>query len=195
VILGIVPLTKPNSKLPTAGKIGVRVAVEPVRTGDYQLDHGAIRHSPRAGASIENFLFPIRRICVESKDIPIAVRPLCASRATTCQPHGYASCRDNCSNESQESGAVLGFDHVVPSSHWTGWQPLIERLIRLTASSLVSAFRRRRIYLQGWRGLADRLRPELGEDRPQRADARREGVTVALHDIVKLFGESGGFFV
>jgi hypothetical protein len=89
---------------------------------DYQLDHGAIRHSPRAGASIEKFLFPIRRIWVESKDIPIAVRPRCASRATTCQPHGYASCRDNCSNESQESGAVLGVDERLAA--------LIERLIR-----------------------------------------------------------------
>ena len=123
LILGIVPLTKPNSKLPTAGKIGARVAVEPVRTSDYQLDHGAIRHSPSAGASIENFLFPIRRIWVESKDIPIAVRPLCASRATTCQPHRYASSWDFLINESQESGAVLGVDHVVPSSHWSGWQP------------------------------------------------------------------------
>src|SRR5580704_15482460 len=32
--------------------------------------------------------------------------------------------------------------------------------------------------------LANRLRPELGEDRPQRADARREGVTVVLDDVV-----------
>jgi hypothetical protein len=32
--------------------------------------------------------------------------------------------------------------------------------------------------------LANRLRPELGEDRPQRAAARREGVTVVLDDVV-----------
>ena len=29
---------------------------------------------------------------------------------------------------------------------------------------------------------------ELGEDRPQRADARREGVAIVLDDIVKLLG-------
>jgi hypothetical protein len=44
-------------------------------------------------------------------------------------------------------------------------------------------------------GRAKRLRAELGEDRPQRADARRERVKVALDDSVKLLGESGGFFV
>jgi hypothetical protein len=45
------------------------------------------------------------------------------------------------------------------------------------------------------RRLADRLRSELGEDRPRRADARRERVAVILDDIVKLFDQSGGFFV
>ena len=90
---------------------------------DYQLDHGAIRHSPPGGAPIENVVFPIRRVGVENKDIPIAVRPLCASRATTCQPHRYASLRGDCSNERQESGSVLGVDHLVLSSHWSGWQP------------------------------------------------------------------------
>jgi hypothetical protein len=83
---------------------------------DYQLDHGAIRHSPRAGASIENFLFPIRCIWVESKDIPIAVPPLRASRATTCQPYRYASWRDFFINEGQDSGSVVRVDHVVPWS-------------------------------------------------------------------------------
>jgi hypothetical protein len=42
--------------------------------------------------------------------------------------------------------------------------------------------------------LADRLRPELGEDRPQRADARRERVAVILDYFVKLLGECGAFF-
>jgi hypothetical protein len=46
-----------------------------------------------------------------------------------------------------------------------------------------------------WRqGLADRLGPELRQDRPQRADARRERVLVAFNDVVKLAAESGGFF-
>ena len=44
-------------------------------------------------------------------------------------------------------------------------------------------------------GLAGGLRSELGEDAPQRADARRERVTVVFDDLVKLFGESDGFFV
>jgi len=35
----------------------------------------------------------------------------------------------------------------------------------------------------------------LREDRPQGADTRRERVTVALNDIVKLLGESDRFFV
>jgi hypothetical protein len=37
-------------------------------------------------------------------------------------------------------------------------------------------------------GLANRLRPELGEYAPQRADARRERVAVVLYDLVKLLG-------
>jgi hypothetical protein len=41
----------------------------------------------------------------------------------------------------------------------------------------------------GWVG------PELGEDGPQRAYARREGVAVALNDVVRLLGESDGFVV
>ena len=85
---------------------------------DYQLDHRAIRHSPPGGAPIENFVFPIRRVRVESKDIPIAVRPLCASRAATCQPHRYASWRDFFINEGHDSGSVVRVDHVVP------WSPL-----------------------------------------------------------------------
>jgi hypothetical protein len=44
-------------------------------------------------------------------------------------------------------------------------------------------------------GLAHRLRAEFVDDRPQRADAWRERVAVVLDDIVKLLGESGGFFV
>jgi hypothetical protein len=43
---------------------------------------------------------------------------------------------------------------------------------------------RRRIPLRLRLGLADRLGPELRQGRPQRADARREGVTVALDDVV-----------
>jgi hypothetical protein len=38
-------------------------------------------------------------------------------------------------------------------------------------------------------------RSQLGEDRPRGADAGRERVGVALNDVVKLLGESGGFFV
>ena len=60
---------------------------------------------------------------------------------------------------------------------------------------LVSAFRRRRIDPPRRQGLADRLRPKLGEYGPQRAYARRERVTVALDNVVKLLGKSGGFFV
>ena len=62
-------------------------------------------------------------------------------------------------------------------------------------TSPVSAFRWRRVDLPRRQGLAYRFRPELGEDRPQRADARREGVAVVLDDIVKLLGQSGGFVV
>jgi hypothetical protein len=39
------------------------------------------------------------------------------------------------------------------------------------------------------------LRPELVEDRSQRADARRKGIAVALYDVVKLVDKSGRFFV
>jgi hypothetical protein len=42
--------------------------------------------------------------------------------------------------------------------------------------------------LWGRQRLANRLRSELVEDRPQRADARREGVAVALDDVVNLAG-------
>ena len=41
----------------------------------------------------------------------------------------------------------------------------------------------------------DRLGSELGEDRPQRADARRERVGVVLNDVVQFFDERGGLFV
>jgi hypothetical protein len=40
-----------------------------------------------------------------------------------------------------------------------------------------------------------RLGSELGEDRPQGLDARRERVTIVAGDVGKLFGQSGGFFV
>jgi len=33
---------------------------------------------------------------------------------------------------------------------------------------------------------------EFGQDRPQRADARRERITVVLDNVVQLLGESGG---
>ena len=51
------------------------------------------------------------------------------------------------------------------------------------------------IHLRRRQGLANRLRPELGEYAPQRADARRERVTVFLNDFVEFLGKSGGFFV
>jgi hypothetical protein len=53
-------------------------------------------------------------------------------------------------------------------------------------SSPVSARGWRRVHLQGRQGLAHRLRSELREYAPQRADARRERVAVVLDDIVKL---------
>ena len=40
-----------------------------------------------------------------------------------------------------------------------------------------------------------RLRSELGEDRLQGSDARRERMAAVLEDVVKLLGKSGGFFV
>jgi len=49
--------------------------------------------------------------------------------------------------------------------------------------------------LQRWEGLSHRVGADLGEDRLQRQDPRRERIAVVLDDIVKLFGESGGFFV
>jgi hypothetical protein len=58
-----------------------------------------------------------------------------------------------------------------------------------------SAGSRRRINLPRRQGLANRLRSELSEDRPQGADARRERAGVVLNDIVQLFDQSGGFFV
>ena len=60
---------------------------------------------------------------------------------------------------------------------------------------MVSLLRWRRIHLPRQQGLAYRFRSELGEARPQRADARRERVTVILDDVVKLLGERVGFFV
>jgi len=75
-----------------------------------------------------------------------------------------------------------------PQGHGrTGLRP------NLTTPSSVSTFGWWRV--DRWQGLANRLRPELGEDAPQRADTRRERVTIILDDIVKLLGESGGFFV
>ena len=55
---------------------------------------------------------------------------------------------------------------------------------------------RRPIMLGRRQGLANRLRSELPQDRPQRADAGRERVAVALDDIVKVLGrERRRFFV
>jgi hypothetical protein len=70
-------------------------------------------------------------------------------------------------------------------------------LISLPASSVPSAGRcsRRRIDLRWRRAFADRLRFQLGEDRPQGLDARRERVTIVAGDVGKLSGQSGGFFV
>jgi hypothetical protein len=51
------------------------------------------------------------------------------------------------------------------------------------------------LHLRWRQRLADRLWSELGEDRPQGADTLREWVAVALNDIVKLLGKSGGFVV
>jgi hypothetical protein len=49
--------------------------------------------------------------------------------------------------------------------------------------------------MSSWRrqGFANRLRPELGQDRAQRAHARREWVPIVLDDFLKLIGESGRF--
>jgi hypothetical protein len=58
----------------------------------------------------------------------------------------------------------------------------------LTAAAPASDEARGRIHLRRQQGLAHRLRPELGEYAPQRADARRERVTVVLDDVVKLLG-------
>jgi hypothetical protein len=44
-------------------------------------------------------------------------------------------------------------------------------------------------------GLLRRLRPELPEDIPQGADARREREFIALNDVAKLSDEGGGFVV
>jgi hypothetical protein len=43
--------------------------------------------------------------------------------------------------------------------------------------------------------LAGRLGFELGQDRPQGLDARRERVTIVSGNVGKLFDQSGGFFV
>jgi hypothetical protein len=72
---------------------------------------------------------------------------------------------------------------------------LLKYTIAQLSAPLVSALRWRRIDLGRRQGLPYRLRPELGEDRPRRADAARERVAVALNEIVKLLGESGGFFI
>ena len=52
------------------------------------------------------------------------------------------------------------------------------------ASSPIAASRRRRVHLRRRQGLANRLRSELGEDGSQRADTRRERVTVVLDNVV-----------
>jgi hypothetical protein len=54
---------------------------------------------------------------------------------------------------------------------------------------------RRRVHLRRRQGLAGWLPSELVENCPQRLNARREGIAVVLDDVVKLLGESGGFFV
>ena len=54
---------------------------------------------------------------------------------------------------------------------------------------------RRHIHLRRPQGLADRLRSDLAENAPQRADAMRKGVAAVLDDLVKLLGKGGGFFV
>jgi hypothetical protein len=53
------------------------------------------------------------------------------------------------------------------------------------AASPVSPPRWGFVTFQRRQGLANRLRSELGEYAPQRADGRREGVAVVLDDIVK----------
>jgi hypothetical protein len=69
----------------------------------------------------------------------------------------------------------------------TGRPIFQERQPHLTASP-ISAFRWWRIHLRRRQGLADRLGSEFGANRPQRVDARRERVSVALDDVVKLLG-------
>jgi hypothetical protein len=54
---------------------------------------------------------------------------------------------------------------------------------------------RRGVRLRRRQRLAHRLRSELGKDRPQHSDARRERIAIVLDDGVKLLGESGDFVV
>src|SRR5260370_40696086 len=53
---------------------------------------------------------------------------------------------------------------------------------------------RRRVHLRRRQGLANRLRPELWEDRPQRADARRERVAVIVNSPAQQGRERAGLF-
>ena len=68
-------------------------------------------------------------------------------------------------------------------------------LIFVHSCSTFGADEFQREHLPRRQGLANRLRFELAEDRPQRADARRERVGVVLNDVVQFFDERGGFFV
>jgi hypothetical protein len=67
--------------------------------------------------------------------------------------------------------------------------PRTNRLVGLNFPSIACAHNARARGTGSWTGsCANRLRPQLGEDAPQRADTRRERVTVVLDDIVKLLG-------
>jgi hypothetical protein len=86
---------------------------------------------------------------------------------------------------------VAGNTAAIPSVYRT------YRRLRLTASSPSGGCcSRRGVHLRGRRqGIADRLGAELGEDRLEGRQSRREGVAVNVDRTFQVLDECVGFFV